>query len=814
MDAVESLLSQPVVQQIGWVLVHFLWQGVAIALLLACGLYVMRRSGPQARWLASSVALVAMLAAPLATMGVLATVGQSVQPAAVTGGDGGDSVVPGGTPSVAPFQVSRGAVEPPPGESSPWLQRAQALLRPALPWASAAWALGVLTMGLWHLGGWLQTQRLKRSRTVAVSQAVRDAVARIRRQLKVSRPVRVLESALAQVPMVIGWLRPVILLPSATLAGLTTEQLEAIVAHELAHVRRCDGLVRLLQAVAETLLFYHPAVWWVSRCIRTESEYCCDDLAATVCGDRHRYVRAMAALVELQSGSPYLAPAATGGRMLPRMWRLLGIKPGREAARGWLAIPLLIALAVGVAVAVTLSGGCGGTSRSDHLKAIQEDALKTADLVLVVQFPDKDSPVEIPVNVNDPVPGLLACSESINGSGRISSDATAEHPVELAHIVAAMGPYDAMPGLSTRLQAVEPGGSAKVVITINSKIRPMYLMQAGPKQFGWMGDTTSPFMPLERSYASVGDALAYYFSMVNTSYRLKHAVFHDDEPRVQTAALEKQLEKDELVLAEEWAKRLRANGRPGAAVRPGLTVESVTFDAAQKVWVARVRMWNNTATAHKIATDGDASRLPQVVVPTAYVEIDELQPDRQWKNITPYMDGLGVEYSLEPGQTVWFEARLSRRDAQDVPGGFAPGSVLRLRCGGVTSGRFVVRETAGSILDKDLGADNPKERSSEVLLEQFADCLGEFLNEHAGKGEFVSLGVKPSSLAGIRKEEKPGLFFVGQWTVQHMDQGYHAIWSRAIAENEEYRLVVDMTTAADACRIEKWSIQEVQRIRE
>ena len=95
-------------------------------------------------------------------------------------------------------------------------------------------------------------------------------------------------------PIVVGWLRPVVLLPASAITGLTPEQLQAVLAHELAHIRRYDCLVKLIQAVVETFLFYHPAVWWVSGRIHEESEHCCDELAVEACGDRRSYARALA----------------------------------------------------------------------------------------------------------------------------------------------------------------------------------------------------------------------------------------------------------------------------------------------------------------------------------------------------------------------------------------------------------------------------------------------------------------------------------------------------------------------------------------
>src|SRR5207247_762569 len=126
----------------------------------------------------------------------------------------------------------------------------------------------------------------------------------------------VVESALVDVPTVVGCMRPVILLPIAAISNLTPSQIEAILAHELAHIRRHDYLVNLLQTLAETLLFYHPGVWWVSARIREEREHCCDDVAVEVCGDAVIYARALAELETWRVESTALTIAATGGSRL------------------------------------------------------------------------------------------------------------------------------------------------------------------------------------------------------------------------------------------------------------------------------------------------------------------------------------------------------------------------------------------------------------------------------------------------------------------------------------------------------------------
>ena len=222
---------------------------------------------------------------------------------------------------------------------------------PYLPWLVALWAAGVLVLSVRLAGGWLKVERLKRTGVHAAPAWVADKAAALVARLLVTRPVRVLQSTIARTPVVIGWLRPVVLLPAASLVDLTPAQLEAVIAHELAHVRRCDYLVNLIQTALETLLFYHPCVWWVSSRIRAERENCCDDVAVAVCGDSASYVHALARIAQTAAAAMPLAPAARGGVLLERVSRLLGANPSHERrVTGWLAVPIVAAFAVAAVV--------------------------------------------------------------------------------------------------------------------------------------------------------------------------------------------------------------------------------------------------------------------------------------------------------------------------------------------------------------------------------------------------------------------------------------------------------------------------------
>ena len=166
---------------------------------------------------------------------------------------------------------------------------------------------------------------------------------------RVSRPVRLLESYLTEIPVVIGSLKPVILVPASLFTGFPAEHLELILLHELAHIRRHDYLVNLLQSIAEDVLFYHPAVWWVSSVIRTERENCCDDAVVRARGDARGFAEALAALEERRWSVYEAALAANGGHLMNRIRRLLDAR--RKPSR-FIAAPIFSASLLGAAFAL------------------------------------------------------------------------------------------------------------------------------------------------------------------------------------------------------------------------------------------------------------------------------------------------------------------------------------------------------------------------------------------------------------------------------------------------------------------------------
>jgi beta-lactamase regulating signal transducer with metallopeptidase domain len=326
------------IRTLGWTLVHFLWQGAAIASLVACLTLALRRATPQARYLAACFGLLLMLAAPPLTfraLGVASDEAPSAAPAPVL-----PTPEVAALPEPAPRVVAESASSASIGGG----------VEPLLPGLVLLWGAGVVTLCVRSIGGFALVRRLRRAGLSAPPAGLEATLERLAARLAVRRAVRLYESALVGVPTVVGWLRPAILVPASALTGLTAHQLELILAHELAHVRRHDYLVNLVQSVAETLLFYHPAVWWVSSRMRVEREHCCDDLAVAACGSAVRYARALVELEGLCAEAPALAMAANGGSLVDRIARLVGRadEPSR-AARGLAAALAVASLATAVA---------------------------------------------------------------------------------------------------------------------------------------------------------------------------------------------------------------------------------------------------------------------------------------------------------------------------------------------------------------------------------------------------------------------------------------------------------------------------------
>lgn len=312
----------------GWTLIHFLWQGALVALIFALADASSRRASAPFRYGLASVAMLTMLVCGASTFFWILSFPE----------EGGRTVLLRLSDTSSTLIHSSGLTPSEPSREGNYL-----------PWLVYFWIAGVAAMSLRLSTQWIMLQRCRRQGIRILDGVWQERIQRIAGRLELRRAVRLYESAVADVPAVIGWIRPIILLPASALTQLSPAQIEALLAHELAHVRRHDYAINLLQSFVETIFFYHPGVWWVSRRMREERENCCDDLAVMACGDPIIYARALAGMEQLRSSLPGLAMAANGGGLLHRIQRLVAPQkmPRRMAP---LSVAALTALAAAVLV--------------------------------------------------------------------------------------------------------------------------------------------------------------------------------------------------------------------------------------------------------------------------------------------------------------------------------------------------------------------------------------------------------------------------------------------------------------------------------
>ncbi len=306
---------------LGWTLIHFVWQGTAIVAVVALVLRLPAFHDPRARYAALCAGMFTMLVAPIVTYAVFLS----------------------GAPSSSVLARTIAGLA--------WSEPSGAELA---PWLGAVWFAGAAFLEARVVVQFLRARRLARCGVAAPPTDLGEWFDRARRDAGVARGVTLHLSAVATVPMVIGWLRPVVLVPIRALTGLTPDQLRSVLLHELAHVRRHDAVVNVVQAVFESLLFFHPAVWWISRRIRVEREFCCDDDAVRVCGDPLSFARALSLLDSFRDGDACVAVASTGGSLMERIERLIHPDVPSSRFRGGIAAPL--------ALAVVLVAGAGAAS--------------------------------------------------------------------------------------------------------------------------------------------------------------------------------------------------------------------------------------------------------------------------------------------------------------------------------------------------------------------------------------------------------------------------------------------------------------------
>jgi beta-lactamase regulating signal transducer with metallopeptidase domain len=299
-------------QALGWTLVHFCWQAAAIALLYRIIDLAFSRSRNSVRYVLALVAIMSMLGVAVATFGYeeIRMLRNSSSPLGAQ-----HRLVPPMQGALVPVSTDATAAL----HAAPlgWLDLSLRGSVPMslvylMPWIDAVWLIGVIILSLRTIGGWMLIQRLRLTALIEIPDTVRRTFDCLSRRMGIRRHIDLFLSERISGPLAMGVVRSVVLLPASALTHLAPDQLEVVLAHELAHIRRGDYLWNMLQTVVETLFFFHPAVWWLGGQLRQQRELCCDDVALSCCADPVVYATALLRLEEQRSSRLNLAMALDG----------------------------------------------------------------------------------------------------------------------------------------------------------------------------------------------------------------------------------------------------------------------------------------------------------------------------------------------------------------------------------------------------------------------------------------------------------------------------------------------------------------------
>ena len=306
---IPGIFDNPALFRMGWALLHFLWQGTLIALALKGALMLIEQRSSSLRYALALFCLFLMAALPVFLL-CRPQSGNSDIPA--TYGTVQFETMPQNVSTSGSIPIQR---------KPDFRTRAFDFAAPLAPWIALCWLSGVALLLLKTIGGVFQVRVLKQK-----ARFLTEGTASFHRLAsRAGVPdIPILESDQVFIPTVAGWFKPVVLLPRGALNEIGRPMLDALVAHEFAHIRRHDSIMNLLQTVIENLLFFHPAMWWITWSVRAEREACCDDDAVTICGDRLVYVHALSRAEQFRSSIPVIALSSSP--LLHRIRRLTEMK--------------------------------------------------------------------------------------------------------------------------------------------------------------------------------------------------------------------------------------------------------------------------------------------------------------------------------------------------------------------------------------------------------------------------------------------------------------------------------------------------------
>lgn len=336
MNAMYDFLSSEWSRALGWTAIHSLWQGFLIAIILAVLMIPLQRYTAKARYWAANFSLLLVFASAIITFCLIYSPSTAVPGQILLDEHSLDEI------SILAYDTAQAA------EQSLG-KRFTAYFEQHLPLMVSLWLIGLAFFLLRMLGGIAYVQHLKHNQVRQLPAHWNDLLQQLATKMGLQKPITLLESAIIKSPMLIGYLKPVVLMPVGAVNALSPAQVEAVLAHELAHVLRNDYLWNILQSFIEALFYFNPAVWWISANIRLERENCCDDMALFFCNNSLEYAKALVKLQECHQTPAHFAMAFSGQRrqhLLNRVKRILNQPQNQFNTMEKLTVSSLLLLAV------------------------------------------------------------------------------------------------------------------------------------------------------------------------------------------------------------------------------------------------------------------------------------------------------------------------------------------------------------------------------------------------------------------------------------------------------------------------------------
>ncbi len=320
MNTIQSIFSPEITEALGWTIIHALWQGFLILTCLLILLIILSKNSSQVRYIISFTALIIMFAWSASTFAKAyqyAREKQELKVAIVNNPDFLKELTKKQIENTTETTFINKDVNVKLIKIRAWFQR-------NFPLLLSFWLIGIGLFTVRLIGGLAYNKRLRGLQLLPFEEKWMDKLKKFAQDLNISRNVKAYKSPHTSNPITLGFLKPIILFPVKAFTGLTEKEIEAIIAHELAHIVRHDYLFNILQSIIEIIFFYHPAIWSISRHIREEREHSCDDIAITLTGDRVTYAKALtqAQLFSMQQENLAMAFGREKGGLLQRIKRI------------------------------------------------------------------------------------------------------------------------------------------------------------------------------------------------------------------------------------------------------------------------------------------------------------------------------------------------------------------------------------------------------------------------------------------------------------------------------------------------------------